>query len=353
MRVTKRSVRHAAVAAAAGTTASLALAPSALAHGLPAGEPTFPGVLLAWSFDPLPIVGVGVAAVAYLRAVREVNAAHPRSPVPPARTAAFLGGLAAIVLALQSPVERYDSTLISMHMVQHMLLQFVAAPLLLLGAPITLTLRVATPAVRRHITGLLHSNAVRTLTHPIVAWSLFVLVNWIWQFSPLYNLALESDVVHYVQHATYLGSALLFWWPIAGIDPAPRKLAYPGRAAYLAMAIPPNSFLGITLMSTRPDFYPHYATLTRDWGPSVAEDLNIAGAVMWGMGAMAFVAALLLTVGAWMRAEERTTLRREARPEARAAAEAAVAAYRAERNHSTRAQPKGGTNRDNRRTRRH
>ena len=325
---------------------SLLLPRTALAHGLPAGEPTFPGVLLAWSFDPMPIVGVGVAAAAYLRAVREVNAAHPHTPVPPLRIAAFLGGLVAIVLALQSPIERYDSTLISVHMVQHMLLQFVAAPLLLLGAPLTLALRVATPAVRRQITGILHNGAVRTLTHPIVAWSLFVLVNWGWQFSPMYNVALENDAVHYLQHATFMGSALLFWWPIAGVDPAPRKLAYPGRAAYLAMAIPPNSFLGITLISTSPDFYPHYATLARDWGPSVAEDLSLAGAVMWGMGAMVFVAALLLTVGAWMRAEERRTLRNEARPEVRASMAAAITAYRAERTHRTQPPARGGTHRD-------
>lgn len=353
MTATTGRVRRRALAAAAAVLASLAPARTTLAHGLPAGEPTFPGLLLAWSFDPLPIVGVGVAAAAYLRAVRKVNASHPQSPVPRIRTVSFLGGLAAIVLALLSPIERYDTTFISTHMVQHMLLQFVAAPLLLLGAPVTLALRVATPAVRRRITAVLHSGSVRTLTHPIVAWLLFVVVNWGWQFSPLYNVALESEVVHYVQHATYLGSALLFWWPIAGIDPAPRKLAYPARAAYLAMAIPPNSFLGITLMSTSADFYPHYATLSRDWGPSVVEDLSLAGAVMWGMGAMAIVAALLLTVAAWMRAEERTTLRREARPEVRAAAEAAVAAYRAERNHKTQPSTRGGTHRDKRRTRRH
>lgn len=331
-------------------TVWLALPAAVLAHGLPSSEPSLPGVLLAWSFDPLPIVGVGVAAVAYLRAVRMVNAAHPRSPLPPLRTVAFLGGLAAIVLALQSPIDRYETALISVHMVQHMLLQFVAAPLLLLGAPITLALRVATPGVRRRLTGLLHSRTVRVLTHPIVAWSLFVLVNWGWQFSPLYDLALESEVVHYLQHAVYLGSALLFWWPIAGIDPAPRKLAFAGRAAYLALAVPPNSFLGITLMSTSPDFYPHYATLMRDWGPTVAEDLNMAGAFMWGMGSMAFVVALLLTVGAWMRAEERKTQRREARPEVRAA-EAAIAAYRDEQRPSS--QPaRGGTHRDQRRTQR-
>lgn len=352
LRVTGGRIHRALAVAAAGVMTTLLLPQSVLAHGLPAGEPMFPGVLLAWSFDPVPIVGVGVAAAAYLRAVREVNAAHRQTPVPPLRTAAFLGGLVAIVLALQSPIERYDTTLISMHMVQHMLLQFVAAPLLLLGAPLTLALRAATPAVRRQITGILHSRPVRTLTHPIVAWTLFVLVNWGWQFSPLYNVALENDAVHYVQHATFLGSALLFWWPIAGVDPAPRKLAYPGRAAYLAMAIPPNSFLGITLMGASPDFYPHYALLTRDWGPSMVEDLSLAGALMWGMGAMAFVAALLLTVGAWMRAEDRKTRRNEARPEVRAAMAAAASAYRAERNRRAQPPGRGRADRDEARSRR-
>ncbi|MGH2355329.1 MAG: cytochrome c oxidase assembly protein [Chloroflexota bacterium] len=280
------------MAASAVIGSLLALRPVlALAHGAPPPDPTFPGVLLAWSFDPLPLVAVGAAAFAYLRAVREVNAAHPRSPVPSARPVAFLAGLAAILLALQSPVDRYETALISVHMVQHMLLQFVAAPLLLLGAPVTLALRVAPPPVRAGLIAVLHSRALRTATHPLVAWTVFVAVNWGWQFSPLYNLALESDFVHYLQHAVYLGSALLFWWPIAGIDPAPRRLAFPGRAAYLAMAIPQNSFLGITLMSTSPDLYPHYQTLVRDWGPSVVEDLTIAGSVMWGMGAMVFVIA--------------------------------------------------------------
>lgn len=304
---------------------------SALAHGAPPPVPTFPGVLLAWSFDPLPIVGVGFAAVVYLRAVRQVNAEHPRSPVSPSRTAAFLGGLAAILLALQSPIDRYETALLSVHMVQHMLLQFVAAPLLLLGAPITLALRVTSGDSRRLLLRLLHSRFTRVATHPVVAWTLFVAVNWGWQFSPLYDLALESTTVHYFQHAMYLGSALLFWWPIAGVDPAPRKVPYPARAAYLALAIPPNSFLGVTLMSTDPSVYPHYATLVRDWGPTLAEDLNLAGAVMWGMGAMVFVVALLLSVAAWMRADERRVRRVEARPEARAAAAAAAEAYRAAR----------------------
>lgn len=309
-----------------------ALLPAAAsAHGEAVTAPAFPGVLLAWSFDPLAIALIGAAALLYLRGVREVNAAHPRSPVSRWRTAAYLGGLAAIALALLSPIERYETTLLSVHMVQHMLLQLVAAPLLLLAAPVTLLLRVASPALRAWLLGVLHSRAVRVATHPLVAWTAFVVVNWGWQFSPLYDLAAESTLVHYVQHAVYLGVALLFWWPIVAVDPAPRKLAFPGRVAYIALSIPQSSFLGITLMNVQASLYPHYATQVRDWGPSFADDLKLAGTMMWEMGAMVFAVALLLVLGAWMRSEERKTRRREARADERRAAEAAIAAYRAGR----------------------
>ncbi len=319
-----------------GLAALAALTPAVLpgatmAHGEAVSAPSFPGVLLAWSFDPLAIALISAAALVYLRAVREVNAAHPRSPVSRWRTIAFLAGLVAIAVALLSPIERYETALISVHMVQHMLLQLVAAPLLLLAAPVTLALRAAPAGVRGWLLRVLHSRLLRVVTHPIVAWTAFVVVGWGWQFSPLYDLAAESVLVHYVQHAVYLGVALLFWWPIVAVDPSPRKLAFPGRVAYVALSIPQNSFLGITLMNVQPSLYPHYWTQLRDWGPPFAEDLQIAGAIMWGMGAMVFVVALLLVLAAWMRSEERRTQRREGRADERAAAEAEIAAFRMER----------------------
>jgi len=320
------------IGSVAGGIVALALRPgTAAAHGEAVPAPTLPDVLLAWSFDPLVIALIGGAALIYLRAVRRVDAAHPRSPVPRWRTVAFLSGLAAITLALVSPIERYEAALLSVHMVQHMLLQLVAAPLLLLAAPVTLALRVSSPGVRGWLLGLLQSRALRIATLPLVAWTAFVVVNWGWQFSPLYELAAESTLVHYVQHAVYLGVALAFWWPIVAIDPAPRKLAFPGRVAYIALSIPQSSFLGITLMNVQPSLYPHYSTQLRDWGPPFAEDLQIAGAIMWGMGAMAFVLAMLLVLAAWMRSEERRTRRTEARADVRDAADAAIAAYRAGR----------------------
>src|SRR5258705_8414739 len=111
-------------------------------------------------------------ATAWLRtrAVRRTNAPTPANPVPRRRSVFFLGGLLTIAIALQSGIERYDTTLFSIHMVQHILLTLVAAPLIALGARVTLLLRVAPPAVRRRwILPVLHSRVLRIISFPVVA----------------------------------------------------------------------------------------------------------------------------------------------------------------------------------------
>jgi hypothetical protein len=127
-----RRLGRALVAASAAT---LALPAAVLAHGQTAPAPELPGVLLAWRLDPLPFAGVAVAAIAYLWMARGVSTAHPANRPSAWRTVAFMAGLAAILLALVSPIEAYEGQLFSVHMIQHMLLELVAAPLLLLGAP--------------------------------------------------------------------------------------------------------------------------------------------------------------------------------------------------------------------------
>ncbi|MCA1587622.1 MAG: cytochrome c oxidase assembly protein, partial [Chloroflexi bacterium] len=176
--------------------ASLALAApgmsapaSVLAHGASAPPPEFPAVLLAWRFDPTVVIGLAVAAAAYLWAVRRVNRAHPANRQPRYRSWLFFGGLAAGGLALLSPIEAYEGALFSVHMVQHILLQFVAAPLLLAAAPITLTLRVAAPSVRRRLLAILQSRAIHLMSFPVIAWILFAGVNWGWHFSVFYDQA--------------------------------------------------------------------------------------------------------------------------------------------------------------------
>ena len=237
-----------------------------------------------------------------------MNRAHPGNRQPAYRSWLFAGGLAAIGVALLSPIEAYEGSLFSVHMVQHLLLEFVGAPLLLAGAPITLTLRVAGPSVRRWLLAVLHSRVVHVLSFPVIAWLLFAAVNWGWHFSVLYDQALENQALHYLQHATFLGAALLFWWPVVGADPSPG--ACHTRSACLPLPRPPqNSFLGVALMSARAVLYPHYVTNARTWGPSALDDQALGGAIMWGVGDLAFVAAMMVVVMLWMRHEDRRTER--------------------------------------------
>jgi putative membrane protein len=310
------------VAAAAAVAASL---PSlVLAHGPGAPAPTVPGLLLAWRPEPLVLVPVAIAAAAWVWLIRVVATHHPAHPPPAWRSAAFLGGLAVIVIALTSPIEAYEGELFSVHMLQHMLLELVAAPLLLLGAPATQALRAAPPSVRHWLLAVLHSRVVAILSFPLLAWLVFAAVNWGWHFSTLYDQALANPWLHDLQHVTFLAAALLFWWPVVGADPARWRLAYPVRLFYLFLAMPQNSFLGVALMSA-PVLYPHYAAaaLLRTWGPTPLQDQGIGGMLMWVGGDVVFLLAMGLVVAAWVRQEDRRSARLDARLDAEAAERAA------------------------------
>jgi putative copper resistance protein D len=210
-----------------------------------------------------------------------------------------------------------------------MLIELVAAPLLLLGRPITLVLRVSSTSVRLVILWVLHSGPIRIIAFPVVAWVLFAAVNWGWHFSSLYDVALEIEWVHYVQHASFLGAALLFWWPVLDADPSPWRLIHPVRLLYLFLAMPQNSFLGVALLSAGDPLYSHYVTNVRDWGPSVLEDQQLGGVLMWVFGDVAFLAAMAAVVVSWMRHEERRTRRLDARLDREAELERARSGSRA------------------------
>jgi putative copper resistance protein D len=304
------------------TSAWLASASAAAAHGpVPAAPPTLPSLAFAWTFEPLPTIGIAVALGWWWWAVRRVDAAHPANPVPRRRSVAFALGMAAIAVALLSGIDVYDTTLFWVHMVQHVLLMLVAAPLIALAAPITLLLRVASPTTRRRwILPVLHSRVVRVVAFPVVAWILFAATMWVAHFSPLFDAALEDPLVHDLEHGLFLAVALLFWWPAVALDPAPWRMSHPLRALYVGLQMPQNTFLAVVILNTTAVLYPHYATLVRSWGPPPLDDQRIAAGVMWLAGDAIFITAVLAILWGWMRSEAHDA----ARADRRAASELAV-----------------------------
>ncbi|HEX2056902.1 MAG TPA: cytochrome c oxidase assembly protein [Actinomycetota bacterium] len=269
-----------------------------LTHGDVPPAPSAGDAFTAWTFDPFVWVAVAGAAWLYARGARKVGG-WPRG-----RSWCAAAGLAVVLVAASGPPAVYEGSLFWVHMVQHLLLTLVAAPLLAFSSPVVLALRAATPRRRARLVRLVHARRVRALMHPLVGWTVFGAVMWGTHFSGLYDAALEDDLVHGLEHALYLGAALLFWAPVAGAAPAARP-ARPARVAYLLAAIPVQSFLGLAVYSAHAPLYDHYATLTRTWGPKAADDQKLAGAVMWIGGDVALLAWTGVAAAAWLRAEER------------------------------------------------
>ncbi len=287
---------------------------STLAHGTGATAPTLESALTWWAAEPLPWIGVGLALVGYLLAARRVNRTGPRTPIAGWRIACWLGGLATILIALVSAIDLYAEDFLSIHMVQHLLLSMVAPPLLALGAPITLLLRVATPEVRRRlILPVLHSRFVRFIASPLVAWPLFTATMFVTHFSPIYDAALEDPGIHVAEHAVFLVTGMLFWSPIVAADPIPHRLGFPARVAYVVLQMPVNAAVGLMIYFAPHVLYQHYATLARTWGPSARVDQQIGGALMWGAGDIILLGTVPLLVAAWMRADARKSRRDDAR----------------------------------------
>jgi putative membrane protein len=305
-----------------GTLAAIVVAAPVSAHGpVPAAPPDAANLVLGWSFEPAVILPLVAAALVWIRIVRSIDRAHPTNRVPRRRSVAFLGGLVVIAVALLSGIDTYDTTLFSIHMVQHLLLTLVAAPLIALGAPITTLLRASSPHVRRRvILPILHSRAMRIASFPVVAWLLFAVTMWGTHFSPLFDASLENPVVHDLEHSLYLATGLLFWWPAIGLDPSPWRMPHPVRAMYVFLQMPQNTFLAVTILNSSIVLYHHYATLARSWGPTPLEDQQIAGGLMWICGDILFLSAMGVILAGWMRHEQRRELDVDRRLDAERAA---------------------------------
>ena len=215
------------------------------------------------------------------------------------------GAAAAALAAAVSPaVDGLADRSFAGHMLQHMLLVYVAPPLLLLARPASALLSSLPPRAARKAVALLRTPFVEAPAHPLFAWSLFAAVLWGAHFSGLYEAALDRPAVHAMEHIAFLGAGIAFWYPIVAPPPAPWSMRYPLRMAYVFATIPLGAFLGLALNQTRYVLYPHYAQVLGSEQAALA-DQQAGGAVMWlAGGCVLFVTFMLLGV-AWSIEERR------------------------------------------------
>lgn len=268
----------------------------------------------AWSFEPGVVLPLALAAGLYARGLRalwrQAGAGHG---VRRWQAGAFAAGWLALAIALVSPLHEVGEALFSAHMAQHELLMAVAAPLLVLGRPVVPFLWGLPIGWRRSAGQWAATPPVRAtwhlLTLPSVAWTVHALAIWAWHAPRLYDAAVTSDLVHALQHASFLGSALLFWWAL--IHGRSGRLRYGASVLYIFTTALHTTALGAVLsLATRP-LYPVYAA-TAPWGLTPLEDQQLAGLIMWVPAGIAYLIAALALMAGWLREAERRTMRSEA-----------------------------------------
>lgn len=268
------------------------------------GAPSFSAVAASW--QPAPLVLVSCLFAGGLYAIGIVR--RPRR-WPARRTLAFALGLLTIVGALDCGLDVYADRLASVHMVQHLVLTIIAAPLLAAGAPLRLALGATGRSTRTALVHVLASCPARMLSRPLGSWLLFVGVIVGWHLSPLYDLAIRHALLHDLEHVLLLAAAMLFWAQVVGADPLPHSLGAVGRLLYLLAAMPAMSVIGIWLLVPGTLRYPAYAAPARALGVSPLHDQHVAGMIMWGGDAVLGAITLLIACQALLGEEQRAGAR--------------------------------------------
>ncbi len=273
-------------------------------------------VLGAWELAPLPFVITVWGGGLYLLGLRVLHRRGDRWPL--GRSLAFGFGLAAFVLATASGLAVYDTTLLSVHMVQHMVLSMLVPLALALGAPVTLALRTLPPRPRRWLLVVLHSPVAKVLSFPPLTFLLYVVSPWALYFSGWYDASLHSSYVHEMMHVHLVLVGTLFFWPLMGIDPLPGRVGYPFRVLLTVLTLPFHAFLGVTIMGQSRliggRWYPdlHDGPMGA-WLPDPLADQHLAGGILWGSGDLIGLAFFGVLFTQWVRSSMKEARREDRR----------------------------------------
>jgi cytochrome c oxidase assembly factor CtaG len=189
----------------------------------------------------------------------------------------------------------------------------VAAPLLVLGRPIIAFLWALPVGWAPRLTRATNIPSVRSswafITAPFVAWLIHALVLWSWHVPALFQATLTSDLVHSAQHASFLGSALLFWWAI--MHGRQRAVGFGIAVLYLFTTALHSGLLGALLTFARSVWYPAYTGTTDAWGLTPLEDQQLGGLIMWIPAGLVYIIAGLALFAGWLRESETRAQMRE------------------------------------------
>ena len=298
---------HKVTSRALGALAALSLAGPALAHGgeIAPGEPPW----TQWQFSPEIVLGIAIAAALYANGIRRGVAARPW------RHVAFFAGLAALGLALLSPIEPLADHVFAIHQVEHMLLRTIGPMLILLAAPQAALMRGMPEGLRRGFVGpFVADRTVRSVfgffSRPIVATAFFLGATYFWMWPSWHDLAILNEPIHYFWHVSLLVGGLFFFSVIFDPRSAPVGPRLGVRLAMFWFAAMGNILLGAFLSFKSMPLYHAYDVMGRLFGLDAVADEQIGGLTMWIPGCMMFAFSALLILHKWGVEEERVEARR-------------------------------------------
>jgi cytochrome c oxidase assembly factor CtaG len=244
---------------------------------------------LDWRFDPSAaalLAQLAAVATLYLVAVTRRNKRDRRGRRWPRRyTLAFLAGLTTGAIDLCSGIGSQADSRLSAHMLEHMVLWLIVAPLLAAGAPVRLAFYSFSAPGRRRLARCLRSRAIAGLTNPVGAVSLFSAAIVITHLPPVYGLALSNEFLHEAEHGLYLLTALLVWAPLIGVDPIPHRPGIRGQFACTLACMLPMMLVALWLASAPEPLYDHYVVGSAS---AALQDQRLAATIMWAAGLPAF-----------------------------------------------------------------
>lgn len=284
---------------------------SASAHiGQPQSEDA---VWNTWTLTPDIIIGTALIGLVYARGVARRRSIDDRARRW--RHAAFAAGLAAVFLALASPIDYMAEHLFAVHQIQHLLLRMIGPMLIALSAPLA-TLIGGLPSGLRHnaLVPILSNRGVQRafsfLTNRTVTTILYVAALYTWQYPRYHNAALLNTSMHYLMHATMLAAGLLFWWRVFDLRPAPTGLTYGTRLMMLWIVILSNIGLGAYTTLKSEVLYSAYDVTGRLFGIRPLTDELVGGFVIWIPSSMMCLIAVILVIHMWGRHETRVEEKR-------------------------------------------